>query len=72
VDEDDSRAFANDHEKLLQRMKILRNYMRRMQNTMSIMINYVLRVKGKMNGCKRRMLVTNKGRCMLETGNMNT
>jgi hypothetical protein len=37
---------------------------------MSIMMSYVLRVNGK-NGCKR-MLISNRGGCMLETGNMNT
>jgi hypothetical protein len=37
---------------------------------MSIMMSYVLRVNEK-NGCKR-MLVSNRRRCMLETGNMST
>jgi hypothetical protein len=34
------------------------------------MTNYVLRMKGKMNEC-RRMLVSNNGGCMLEMNNMS-
>jgi hypothetical protein len=76
VDENGSEASVNDHEKLGAENEDLeelhaKNELNNMPIIMSIMMNYVLRVKGKMNGCKR-MFISNGGRCMLETNNVNT